>query len=295
MSIRARIEYGKSLKPFNTFGIGGEAKQFIAIHTIDEMREIRSYINQEKIPFWVVGKGSNALFDDRGFDGLVILNKIDFIEFKEGNLHAGGGTSFSLLGAKMARKGWGGLEFASGIPGSVGGAIYMNAGANQMETSDHLSAVGFIDEEGMFHEKKKEELTFGYRFSSFQGSGKIIVSGCFELVKEEKARERQLKIVEYRTATQPYGKKSAGCIFRNPAGGQAGALIEACGLKGKKIGGAEVSTLHGNFIVNTGGATAKDVLILSRLIQETVQEKTGKKLEMEVRCIPYQLEENGAR
>jgi UDP-N-acetylmuramate dehydrogenase len=108
MFIKARIEYGKSLKPYNTFGIGGEAKQFVTIQTIDEMVEVRRYINEEKIPFWVIGKGSNALFDDRGFDGLIILNKIDFIEFEEGKLHVGAGTSFSLLGAKMARKGWGG-------------------------------------------------------------------------------------------------------------------------------------------------------------------------------------------
>lgn len=295
MSIKARIEYGKSLKSYNTFGIGGEAKQFITIQTIGQMGEIRRYINEKKIPFWVMGKGSNVLFDDRGFDGLIILNKIDFIEFEEGNLHVGAGTSFSLLGAKMARKGWGGLEFASGIPGSVGGAIYMNAGANQMETCDHLSAVGFIDQEGHFQEKNKEELTFGYRSSSFQGSGAIIVSGRFKLVKKEEAREKQLKIIEYRTATQPYVEKSAGCIFRNPEGDKAGALIEACGLKGKKVGGAEVSTLHGNFIINTGSATADDVMTLSRLIQQTIREETGKSLEMEVRRVPYRLEDHEAR
>jgi UDP-N-acetylmuramate dehydrogenase len=295
MSIRARIEHNKSLKPYNTFGIGGLAKQFIAVRTIEEMEAVRRYINEEKMPFWVVGKGSNALFDDRGFDGLVILNKIDFIEFNSGKLHVGGGTSFSLLGAKMARKGWGGLEFASGIPGSLGGAIYMNAGANQMETSDYLYAVGFIDEEGQFQEKKKEELLFGYRFSSFQRSHEIIVSARFELVKGEKIREKQRRIIEYRTKTQPYGEKSAGCIFRNPEGGAAGALIEACGLKGKKVGGAEVSTLHGNFIINTNGASANDVLALIKLIQETVEKKTGKCLEMEVEKVPYQLEGDGAR
>jgi UDP-N-acetylmuramate dehydrogenase len=170
----------------------------------------------------------------------------------------------------------------------------MNAGANQKETCDHLSAVGLIDQEGHLQKKNKEELTFGYRFSSFQGSGALIVSGCFELVSEEKAREKQLKIIEYRSATQPYGEKSAGCIFRNPEGDKAGALIEACGFKGKKVGGAEVSTLHGNFIINKGNATANDVMTLSRLIQETIREKTGKSLEMEVRKVPYRLEDHEA-
>lgn len=292
MSIETRIEHFKSLRALSTFGIGGDARQFITIKTIEEMGEIRKYISKEKIPFWVIGKGSNSLFDDRGFDGLVILNKIDFIEFDEGSLHVGAGTSFSLLGAKMARKGWSGLEFASGIPGSVGGAIFMNAGANGMETCDHLSAVGFIDEKGNFTEKSKEELSFSYRTSSFHDKGQIIVSGRFELEKKKNARERQLKIIEYRTATQPYGEKSAGCIFRNPHEGSAGALIEACGLKGRRIGGAEVSTLHANFIVNRGEATAEDVLELSALVRKTIQEKTGKELEMEIRKIPYSLGEN---
>lgn len=292
MSIETRIEPFKSLKAFSTFGIGGEARQFISIQTIEEMGEIRKYISREKLSFLIIGKGSNSLFDDRGFDGLVILNKIDFIKFDDGKLHVGAGTSFSLLGAKMARKGWGGLEFASGIPGSIGGAIYMNAGANGMETCDPLTVVGFIDEEGNFIEKVKEELAFSYRTSSFHKSGKIIVSAEFKLEKTEKAREKQLKIIEYRTATQPYGEKSAGCIFRNPEGDKAGALIESCGLKGKRIGGAEVSRLHANFIINRGNATAKDVLDLATLIKETIREKTGKELEMEVRKIPYKLGEN---
>lgn len=292
MSIETRIEHFKSLKDFSTFGIGGKARQFVSICTIEEMGEIRKYITKVKIPFWILGKGSNSLFDDRGFDGLVILNKIDFIEFDQGKLYVGAGTSFSLIGAKMARMGWGGLEFASGIPGSVGGAIYMNAGANGMETSDYLTAVGCIDERGNFVEKTKDELLFAYRTSSFHEWNMIIVSGRFELEKREKAREKQLKIIEYRTATQPYGEKSAGCIFRNLDDESAGTLIEACGLKGKRIGGAEVSLLHGNFIINRGNATAQDVLDLAIYIQETIRKQTGKELEMEVHKIPYQLSEN---
>lgn len=292
MSIEARIEHFKSLKHFSTFGIGGKARQFISVRTIEEMGEVRRYILKENIPFWVLGKGSNSLFDDRGFDGLVVLNKIDFIEFDQGKLHVGAGTSFSLLGAKMARRGWGGLEFASGIPGSVGGAIYMNAGANAMEACDHLTAVGYISEEGEFVEKKKEELSFAYRTSSFHQSRMIIVSGRFELEKREEAREKQLKIIEYRMATQPYSEKSAGCIFQNPENDKAGALIESCGLKGKRIGGAEVSMLHGNFIVNRKNATAQDILDLAALVKDTILEKTGKRLEMEVRKIPYRLGEN---
>lgn len=290
MPIKARIECNKSLKELSTFGIGGDARYFIAIQTIPEMQEIRTFINREKIPYWVVGKGSNSLFDDRGFDGLIILNKIDFIEFEEGFLHVGAGYSFSRLGAQMARKGWGGLEFASGIPGTVGGAIYMNAGANGQETQDTLSSVGVIDSKGEYLERS--DLSFSYRTSPFQKGDDIIVSGRFQLKKDERARKEQLSIVEYRTETQPYGEKSAGCIFRNPEDIGAGALIEQCGLKGKEIGGAVVSSLHGNFIVNKGNATAKDVLELARFIRKTIHEKTGRELEMEVRPIPYRLGES---
>lgn len=290
MPIKARIECNKSLKELSTFGIGGDARYFIAIQTIPEMQEIRNFINREKIPYWVVGKGSNSLFDDRGFDGLIILNKIDFIEFEEGSLHVGAGYSFSRLGAQMARKGWGGLEFASGIPGTVGGAIYMNAGANGQETQDTLSSVGVIDSKGEYLERS--DLSFSYRTSPFQKEDDIIVSGRFQLKKDERARKEQLSIVEYRTETQPYGEKSAGCIFRNPEDIGAGALIEQCGLKGKEIGGAVVSPLHGNFIVNKGDATAKDVLELADFIRKTIHEKTGRELEMEVRPIPYRLGES---
>ena len=290
MSIETRFEQGRSLASLSTFGIGGKAHLFVTIDSIDQMAEVKQYCTENKLPYWVIGKGSNSLFDDRGFDGLVILNKIDFIEFEEGKLHVGAGTSFSLLGAQMARKGRGGLEFASGIPGSVGGAVYMNAGASGVETCDSLTHVGVIDETGHFIERKKEELSFAYRTSSFQKSGEIIVSARFQLEKREGARTAQLKIIEHRTATQPYGEKSLGCIFRNPGEEKAGALIEACGLKGKRIGGAEVSILHANFIINRNGATAQDVLSLAHLVRETIRKEKGVDLEMEVHPVPYTLE-----
>jgi len=285
VSIETRIESNKPLKSLSTFGIGGNARYFISIRTVAEMQELRLFLNRENMPYWVVGKGSNSLFDDRGFDGMIILNKIDFFEFDEGALHVGAGYSFSLLGAQMARKKWGGLEFASGIPGSVGGAIYMNAGANGKETCDTLTHVGVISKSGEFVEV--EDPVFSYRTSPFQKKEDIIVSGRFQLIKYELARKDQLEIIEYRMRTQPYGEKSAGCIFRNPDAAKAGLLIEESGLKGKRIGGAEVSTLHGNFIINRGGATTSDVLKLAAYIKEEIRKKTGHELEMEIRPIPY--------
>ena len=294
MNHYSRFQQDKLLSSLSTFGIGGPARYFIEISIIGDMQEILAFCHQEQLPFIVIGKGSNSLFDDKGFNGLVILNKIAFIEQTSlsgdlNEIHAGSGYNFSLLGVQTARKGWTGLEFASGIPASVGGAIFMNAGANGTETCDHLTEVTFVSETGELFVFKKEELNFAYRTSSFQKKKGAIVSGRFILHKSEDARPKQLKIVNYRTKTQPYGDKSAGCVFRNPPEKVAGALIQQCGLKGSKLGGAEVSLLHGNFIVNKEGASAKDVMDLAFTVQKTVKEQTGIELEMEIRRIPYDI------
>ena len=284
-----RFEVEKPLNQYSTFGIGGPARFFIEIAKIEQMQAVISYCYQQKLPYIVIGKGSNCLFDDRGFDGLVILNKISFCQFEWRVVSVGAGYSFSLLGAQTARKGWSGLEFASGIPGTVGGAVYMNAGASGAETQEALMEVSYVNEKGVLEVLPKNLIAFSYRHSSFQGLKGAIVAAKFLLLPSEEARKKQLSIIEYRTRTQPYSDKSAGCIFRNPSPLSAGALIQQAGLKGTKIGGAEVSTVHANFIVNKGKAKAKDVLELSEHVKKVVKEKTGQDLEMEVRCIPYQV------
>ncbi len=282
-----RFDEGKSLAEITTFGIGGKARLFTEVQTIESLQSIIQYCFAHQIRYIVIGKGSNTLFDDRGFDGLVILNKICFCEESAGEFFVGAGYSFSLLGAQTARKGFEGLEFASGIPGSVGGAVYMNAGASGGETFTHLKEVTFITEKGEIEVFSKKDLKWGYRFSSFQNLKGAIGAARFSLTPSMEARKKQLKIIDYRTKTQPYGDLSAGCIFRNAEAKSAGALIEECGLKGARVGGAEVSTLHANFIVNRAGASAQDVLELAKLVQQTVKEKTGAHLEMEVRVVPY--------
>lgn len=290
MNFLSQLQPHKLLKDLSTFGIGGPARFFYEASNCQGMQEVLSFCHKEKLPFLIVGKGSNCLFDDRGFDGVVILNKIGFCKMEGMQVQVGAGYSFSLLGVQTARKGLSGLEFASGIPASVGGAIYMNAGASLQETSTCLQSVDFVNEKGELEHYEKSELEFGYRTSSFQKKKGAIVGACFILTTLEEARKKQLAIVEYRTQTQPYGDKSAGCVFRNPKVSTAGALIERSGLKGHSIGGAQVSTLHANFIVNTGDATAKDVLALAKHIRETVNQKMGIELEMEIRCIPYQAQ-----
>ncbi len=286
-----RFEKDKLLSSLSTFGIGGPAKYFIEVSDIKDLQELILFCSQEKLAYLIIGKGSNCLFDDRGFDGLVILNKIHFCTFlNDCSVHVGSGFSFSLLGAQTARKGLSGLEFASGIPATVGGAVFMNAGANGKETKDHLVSVDYITEEGELICIPKEDLAFSYRFSSFQKRKGAIVGATFTLLPSLEARQKQLQIIDYRTQTQPYKDKSVGCIFRNPeAPLSAGALIEKSGLKGFAVGGAEVSCMHANFIVNKANATAQDVLTLASEVKKVVLEKMQVNLEMEVRVIPYQI------
>lgn len=275
----------RRLSEYSTFGIGGPIHLFAEILTPDEMQEAFIEAKKWSLPVFILGKGSNCLFDDKGFEGIVLLNRIDFLEIEGTLARAGSGASFSLLGIKTARQGLTGLEFASGIPASVGGAVFMNAGANGKETKDSLKSVEYLFSNGEVKVFSKEELKFSYRRSPFQTMQGAILSASFCLEKGEGARRRQMEILAKRIETQPLKDKSAGCIFRNPREMGAGALIDACGLKGFSIGGAAVSETHANFLINRGGATAKDVLSLIEEVQKKVREKTGVFLEPEVRIV----------
>lgn len=288
MTVMSKFERHRSLKELTTLGIGGPAHYFIEVHDITMMQEVLLVCKEQQLPYFILGKGSNLLFDDRGFAGLVIANRIQFLnKINEHTWHVGAGYSFSLLGTQTARQGLAGLEFASGIPGSVGGAVYMNAGANGNETCQSLISVDFVTPDGRLHCLPISELSFNYRYSSFQHKEGAIVGATFGLTEMEGARQKQLDIIQYRKKTQPYDAKSAGCIFRNPSCGHAGALIEQSGLKGKKMGGAEVSSLHANFLINSDNATATDLLNLIHHVRDEVKARTGFDLEHEVRCIPY--------
>lgn len=280
----------RRLSEFSTFGIGGLIRYFAEVKTFEDMKEGFAFAAEKNLPFLVLGKGSNSLFDDRGFPGVVLLNKIDFCKWEDATCDVGSGYSFSLLGVQSARKGLSGLEFASGIPASVGGAIFMNAGANGKETSESLQSVTFLTKEGSIREYEKEALQFGYRSSPFQAMPGAILSARFTLkILGNAARSTQLQIIDHRKKTQPLKEKSIGCIFRNPSSERsAGFLIEQCGLKGLQVGGAKVSEIHANFIVNEGRASASEVLDLMRQIQDRVCAKTGIFLEPEVRLISYE-------
>lgn len=254
------------------------------------MQEVIKECNAHDLSYIVLGKGSNSLFDDRGFKGVVILNKIDFFSSNpEGLFHVGAGYSFSLLGVQTARQGFSGLEFACGIPATVGGAVYMNAGANQSETKDSLVSVDYVDEEGNLHSYNKENLLFSYRMSPFQKRKGAIVGAAFQLTPCKEARKKQLEIIHYRQQTQPYGDKSAGCVFRNPEGYSAGKLIQDSGLKNFSIGGAQVSTLHANFLINAEKSSSEDFKKLMDHVHHVVKDKYGIELEREIKVIPYEF------
>lgn len=274
------------LSKYSTFGIGGPASYFAVVSSIQELQEAFAFARKTGLSIHLLGKGSNSLFSDKGFDGLVLLCKIDHSSIEGTEVRAGAGKSFAHLGIQTAKEGLSGLEFAAGIPAAVGGAIVMNAGAGGHELASVIKSVTFLSFSGELRVFTRDELDFSYRTSPFQQMRGAIVEATFSLFREKEAKERQKSLLSYRMSTQPYSEKSCGCIFRNPAGRSAGALIDACGLKGRTEGGAAVSELHANFIVNRGGATAEEVLSLARKVQECVKEQTGVELELELRIVP---------
>lgn len=274
------------LKGYCSYGIGGPAKFLVVAHSKDELMSHlleAKKLNQKTI---VIGKGSNCLFDDRGFDGLVIINRIQEIFWRNNQVIAGAGYSFSLLGIQASKKGYAGLEFASGIPGSVGGAVFMNAGAGKSETKDVLLEVEFLHENGETEVIKIDNLNFSYRMSPFQKMKGAILSATFKLTEDSNAKAFQEKLLAYRLETQPYKDKSCGCVFRNPEGDSAGRIIDSLGLKGLLIGGAKISETHANFFVNKDEAKASDILDLIAHVQLKAKENNIN-LEPEVWYIPF--------
>ncbi|WP_213318143.1 UDP-N-acetylmuramate dehydrogenase [Chlamydiifrater volucris] len=276
------------LSKYSTFRVGGPAKFFKAITTAEEAVEVFRFLRQTPLPYFILGKGSNCLFDDLGFRGLVLLNNINKKKFLTSTLlEVCSGHSFASLGRYTVSKKLGGLEFASGIPGSVGGAVFMNAGVQKQATADTVVRVKVINQNGEIVSYGKPELSFGYRSSRFQKFPEFILSAEFQLYHNPDSSVLENSYREKRMKTQPYKQLSAGCIFRNPSKEvPAGKLIEECGLKGLSVGDAVISPTHANFIVNKGAAKAKDILKLIELAKEAAQ-KRGFSLQEEVLIIPH--------
>lgn len=277
------------LAPRTTFKTGGPADRLLAVCTEAQLAGLLEVLKEAGIPWLTLGRGSNLLVGDRGFRGAVLCLEGDFkrIELLPGGrtLRAGAGASLASLCAFARDHALAGLEFAWGIPGSVGGAVYMNAGAYGGEMKDVVLRAQHVDPCSGPGEYQGEVLGFSYRRSAYTGGGKSITFAQFQLAHgaREEIAARMEELMARRKEKQPYDMPSAGSTFKRPKTGYAAALIEQCGLKGRAVGGAQVSGKHAGFIVNTGGATCRDILALMDLVRETVLRETGVELEPEVR------------
>lgn len=274
-----------------SFRIGGPAQLFISVKDNDALVDLIKYINQSNIPYFVLGKGSNLLVSDAGIEGVVLNICTDNIEMIAADtISCDAGVRLSQLCGFALEGSLSGLEFAYGIPGTVGGAVFMNAGAYISEMKNVVVASRHITPEGKIEEITGDMLGFGYRTSCYHNTKNLIISATFKLNTGDKAEINKMMqdFMNRRRSKQPLELPSAGSVFKRPEGLYAGALIEECGLKGFSIGGAAVSEKHSGFIVNTGFASCADVLSLIKHIQDTVYSQKGVWLENEIKFVGRQ-------
>lgn len=270
-----------------TFRIGGPAQFFVIPRTQEEAAAAVCLCRSEGAPYYIIGNGSNLLVSDKGYRGVVIqlFKEFSDINIEGTRIRAQAGASLAKIAAEALRAGLAGFEFAAGIPGTLGGACIMNAGAYGGEMKDVLLAVTVLTKDGEIREIPREELDMGYRTSRASREGWIVLGATIELARgdEKEIRAKMEDLKQRRTDKQPLEYPSAGSTFKRPEGYFAGKLIQDAGLKGLRVGDAMVSEKHSGFVVNCGNATAADVDGLIRLVQEKVREDSGITLEPEVR------------
>lgn len=280
-----RIKYNQPMKEHTTFRIGGPADILVMPGSVSEITLVLDWARKNGLPYLVIGEGSNLLVRDGGFRGLVIKlgDSFNRVDFNGNEVKAQAGIKVSRLAAMAADKGLGGLEFAEGIPGSLGGAVYMNAGAYGGEFSQVVREVTVLNDAGQSIVLKESDLEFGYRSSSIQRYRYVVLEVELLLHPEEPhmVKEKMQELSRQRKEKQPLELPSAGSVFKRPPGRFVGPMIDELGLKGYRVGDAEVSTKHAGFIVNRGHATARDVLALVSQVQQRVKEKFGVDLETE--------------
>jgi UDP-N-acetylmuramate dehydrogenase len=281
-----KVLVNEPLAEYTTWKIGGPADIFIVPSDKEHLVEAMQILHRYQIPWMQIGRGSNLLISDKGIRGAVIKlgPGLDELRFEDGMIYAGGAYSFIKLSVMAGKKGLTGLEFAGGIPGSVGGAVYMNAGAHGSDVSQILLSAEVVLDTGELVHWNAEDLQFAYRYSMLHKVQGIVTEAVFELEHGDR-KEIAAAMASYkdrRLRTQPLQLACAGSVFRNPKDHHAAKLIEQAGLKGLRSGNAEVSMQHANFIVNTGQATARDVLTLIQQIQEIVYTTFGVHLIPEV-------------
>ena len=291
-SLELPVRAQEPMSRHTTFQIGGPAEYFVEPRTAGEMRRIMAFCTGGGLPFLPVGRGSNLLVSDAGIRGVVAscagLRQIRFADAGDGTVRFFAGAGLPLREACVAvrERSLTGLEFAYGIPGSVGGAVYMNAGAYGGEMKDVVAAASFVGPETA-GTLAGAQLDFGYRHSAFTAGGRTVTEAEFRLHQgdREAIAGRMEELMGRRESKQPLELPSAGSVFRRPPGRYAGTLIEGCGLKGLRVGGAQVSLKHAGFIVNTGGATCADVRALVEKIRREVFRQTGVELQPEIKMV----------
>lgn len=284
------VRENEPMNRYTTFKIGGNAQLLVLVPDISALKAILRKCDEEKIPVFILGKGSNLLVSDKGIEGVVIkldggFKKITLVD--DDTVYCGAAASLASVCRFALENGLSGLEFAWGIPGSAGGAAYMNAGAYGGEMKDVLINCNHITKSGETGSLSGEELKLSYRHSAYAESSDIITGLSLRLHKDSKAEinRRMDDYMQRRKDKQPLDYPSAGSVFKRPEGYFAGTLIQDSGLKGASVGGAMVSTKHAGFIINTGGAKCSDVLSLIEHIKATVKDKFGVELECEVKPV----------
>lgn len=289
-----RLLEKEPMKGHTSFRVGGPADILAVCNDENELAKTLKFLDKNNIRHLLIGNGSNLLFSDAGYRGVLIKLTGNFasadvaLSENSGIIIAGGAMMLSQISSLALGNSLTGFEFASGIPGTLGGAVFMNAGAYGGEIKDVLCDAKLITEDGSaIFQRTNAELDLGYRHSILQEDGAIVISARLELKKgdADTIKSRIMQLAKKRSAKQPVDFPSAGSTFKRPEGGYAAALIEQAGLKGMSIGAAEVSAKHSGFIINKGGATCSDILELINLVKERVYEKSGIMLEPEVRII----------
>ena len=279
----------ETMSRHTSFKIGGPAEIYCTPKNLKQLQDIRDYCAQEGVRTYLLGKGTNVLFSDKGYDGVVVRigDAFSAIEVQGTVLKAGAGASLSKVCLAAAEAGLAGMEFAFGVPGCVGGAVYMNAGAYGGEIKDILRDVTFLDDKGHEITLEAGALSLGYRTSAFAYMPWCILSATFSLTPGDKdsIREQMADYARRRTEKQPLDMPSAGSTFKRPEGAYASALIDQCGLRGYAVGDAAISEKHCGFVVNKGNATCADVLCLTDVVAKIVKEQTGFTLEKEIRVV----------
>ncbi len=284
--IQGKVLRDEPLSKHTSFGIGGVANYYCKPKDEGDVRTLLSFVRETRIGLKILGNGTNILFQDDGFRGMVMENPFRHWSIEEDVVTAGAATPLAILISATVQRGLGGLEPLSGIPGSVGGALITNAGTVAGEISQPFLSLRAFDLDGNPVELKGEEVQFVYRKSTLP-KPLLIKEVSFQLTPKDPGESEAIvrDLLRRRKETQPTQVKNVGCIFKNPNGDHAGKIIDELGLKGFRCGNAEISRVHGNFIVNRRGATAKDVVELIQLIRDRVLQERGISLELEIEIV----------